>query len=183
MALFSYNQVKKGLGEVQANHKWIIRIPTPAKVAGAFPEELQIRATSTSIPGRGSAEPIIVKLHNHTVKYNKGVDLSGTWTCTFTEGTDQKVQEYFNQWINARFETGAGDATGKSTDSVNLKAEIFIDLLAPDDSVTATYQMVGAMVQPLESSDLGQDGEAVAPSYTFDYDAIYQQTGGYNTLG
>ena len=183
MALFSYGKVKEGLGEVQALHKWVIRIPTGASVVGAIPEQLQIRATSSQIPSGGSAEPIVVKLHNHTVKYNAGIDLSGEWACTLVEGTDGKVQEYMNKWINKRFESAGGDVTGKSVDSKELKTDVYVDLLAPDDTVTTTYQMVGAMVRPLDSQDLGQDGEAQSLSYTFDYDAVFQKTGGYSSIG
>ena len=183
MPKFSYNQAKKGLGEVQATHRWIIRIPVGAPVVGAIPENLVIRATSASVPSGGTAEPIQVKLHRHPIKYNGGVDLSGEWSCTFVEGTDGAVQAYFNRWINRRFEQGSGDTTGRSVNTDQLKADIFIDLLAPNDTVTMTYQLSGAMVRPLDSIDLGQDGEAMNLSYSFDYDNVYRRTGGYSSVG
>ena len=183
MAYFSYNKVKQGIGEAQSVHKWLIRIPKPAQVAGALPEELQIRATSTSKPSGGDSLDFGIKLHNHTINYNGGVELSGEWSFTLVEGTDMKVQAYFNKWINARFESGGGDVTGKSTDTANLKADIYIDMLAPDDSVTATYEMVGAYVKPDESLELGQDPGAMNMTYTFKYDNVHKQTGSYSTIG
>lgn len=183
MAYFGYNKVKQGLGEAQSVHKWLIRIPKPASVAGSFPEELQIRATSTSKPSGGDSLDFEVKLHNHPINFNGGINLSGEWSCTFVEGTDMKVQAYFNNWINKRFESGGGDVTGKSVNTSELKADIYVDLLAPDDSVTATYEMVGVYVKPDESVELGQDPGAMNMSYTFKYDNVHKKTGSYSTIG
>lgn len=180
---FSYNQVKKGLGEAQSVHKWLIRVAKPAQVAGAFPEELQIRATSSSKPSGGESLDFDVILHRHTINHNGGVNLSGEWSCTFVEGTDMKVQEYMNNWINKRFEAASGDVKGNSVDSEQLKADIFVDLLAPDDSVTATYQMLGAYPKPDESVDLAQDPGAMNMAYTFKFDVVHKKTGGYSTIG
>lgn len=176
---FSVNKTKQGLGELQTTLRWQVTIVSAASAVGAFDESLQIRIQSSGLP-EAQVENTQVELQGHVINFPGKTIKNGELPWTFVEGTDAKVVAYFTKWDNARWSGDGSDTTGKSALTAALKADVKIELLGPDDVVTQTYTLVGAMPRIEKGATLAQTADAMMPNVTWTYDDYHQNAGGVN---
>ncbi len=173
---FAINRTKSALAEVQTTLHWEVKIINPSSAVGAMSEDLQIRVTTTGVPEE-TVEDVQVELQGHKVNYTGKVTKNGEITWVFYEGTDAAVFDYFTQWVNARWSGDGTDTTGKQKLTAETKADLQIQMLGPDDEITQTYTLIGAMPKYSQGSELGQDAEAVKPTITWTYDDFHRGVG------
>jgi len=173
---YSYKTVKQGLGEVQTTYRWNFSFIKPATAVGEFSQDLQVRVQSTALPSP-EYEDIQVELFKHKLNFNGDVNGSGELDITLVEGADQKVLEYFLKWVNARSEgDGKNDKTKKAHHTAELQAEIEMELLDQDDTVTATCKLVGVLAKPTIGGELGQDVGARTISVNLSFEQHFWNT-------
>ena len=177
---FGINRTKQALGEVQSTLHWIVNIKNPAEAVGEMSEDLQIRVTTSGIP-KETVEDIQVEMQGHKVNYTGKVTKNGEISWTFVEGTDAAVMEYFTTWVNARWSGDGSDTVGKQRLTKEIKADLELKLLGPDDEVTQTFTIIGAMPQYDQGSELGQSADAINPSITWTYDDFHRGKGDSTT--
>lgn len=173
---FGVNRTKSALGEVQSTLHWSVLIKKASKVAGEMSEDLQIRVTTTGVP-KEVVEDIQVEMQGHKVNYTGKVTKNGEITWTFVEGTDAAVFDYFTKWINGRWSGDGKDTMGKQALTADVKADLEIQLLGPDDEVTQTYTLIGCMPQYDQGAELSQSADAVNPTITWTYDDFHRGVG------
>ena len=166
---YSKSQVEKALGEAQGLLNWTLNITVAAKVAGTFPENLQMRVTTTGTPVE-QVERAEVKLYGHTIRQNGKTSKAGEITATFIEGTDQGVYDYFDPWINKSWSSNETDTTGTQALSADCKATITITMFGPEDKATMTYKLIGCLVSWVNAPDLGQDVGIWQPQIKIEFD-------------
>ena len=126
-------------------------IANPAPAIGALPENLQIRCQSTTLP-QAQEETNKVELQGHVINYVGKTTKNGEIPMVFVEGTDALAIGYFTKWQQARWSGDGKDTTGVQRLTKDLKADIKIELMGPDDVVTQTYMLIGAMPPPEKTS-------------------------------
>lgn len=169
---FSLSQVKQAVGEVQTLLHWTFNITNPPKGL-TFPEKLMIRVTTTDIP-KAEHERTVVELGGHEINYVGKVKKKGQIAVTFVEGTDAAVTEFFHKWQQQCWGSSASDVTGKQAKTSDLKADIQIQMLGPDDEPTQTYKLVGCLPSFGDvGGQLGQTADASKPQITLDYDTFF----------
>jgi hypothetical protein len=174
---FSINQTKNGLAEVQTTLRWDVQLINPPQVAGNFDEKLQIRVQTASLP-EVQEETTKVELQGHTINYVGKTTKNGEITCTFVEGTDAAVVTYFTRLAAARWSGDGNDTQGVSVATNDLKFDVLLRLLDPQDQVTQSYTLVGTMARLQKNAQLGQSAEAMMPQVTFEYDDFHIDYGG-----
>lgn len=166
---YGVNRTKQALGELQTTLHWSMSIINPAPAVGALPENLQIRCQSTALP-QAQEETNKVELQGHVINYVGKTTKNGELPMTFVEGTDALVIGYFTKWQQARWSGDGSDTTGVQKLTKDLKADIKIELMGPDDVVTQTYKLIGCMPRLENGAQLGQTADPMTPSITFEYD-------------
>lgn len=174
---FSVNKTKQALGELQTTLHWIFTIVNPAPAVGAMPENIQIRCSTSGIP-EATEETNKVELQGHVINYVGKTTRNGEIATTFIDGTDAGVTTYFTKWRQARWSGDGKDTQGTQKLTAELKADIKIELLGPDDKVTQTYILVGAMPRFETGANLGQTADPFTPNVTFEYDDFHLLTPG-----
>lgn len=174
---FGINRTKQGLSELQTTLHWIVTVVNPAAAVGAFEEDLQIRVQSTGLP-EAQEESNKVELQGHIINFVGKTTKNGELAMTFVEGTDAKVTSYFTRWAQARWSGDGKDTTGKQALTKDLKADIQIQLLGPDDVVTQTYTLIGAMPRFEKGATLAQTADPMIPTVTMEYDDFHVKTAG-----
>lgn len=174
---FSVNRTKQALSELQNTLHWAVTIVNPASAIGAFEEDLQIRVQTSAVP-EATEETSKVELQGHIINYVGKTTKNGELPWTFVEGTDAKVTAYFTRWANARWNGDGSDTTGKQALTAALKADIKIELMGPNDVVTQTYTLIGAMPRFEKGAQLGQTADPMAPTITWEYDDFHFSGGG-----
>jgi hypothetical protein len=114
-----------------------------------------------------------LELGGHKINFVGKLNKNGELTWKFFEGTDAAVTEYFMNWAKARWSGDGKDTVGKQSLTKDLKADIQIQLLGPDDEITQTYVLVGCMPKIDPGGELGQTSDAMQPSITFTYDDFH----------
>ncbi|BES79810.1 hypothetical protein YerA41_189c [Yersinia phage YerA41] len=166
---YSVNRTKQALGELQTTLHWAMSIVNPAPAIGALPENLQIRCQSTTLP-QAQEETNKVELQGHVINYVGKTTKNGEIPMVFVEGTDALAIGYFTKWQQARWSGDGKDTTGVQRLTKDLKADIKIELMGPDDVVTQTYMLIGAMPRLENGAQLGQTADPMTPNITFEYD-------------
>ncbi len=169
MAKFSLSQVKQAVGEAQTLLHWSFNITNPPQGLN-FPEKLMIRVTTTDLP-KAEHERTKVELQGHTINYTGKVKKDGQITVTFIEGTDAAVTEFFKQWEQKMWGSDGRDTTGKQAKTAEVKADIRIQLLGPDDEPTQTLDLIGCLPSFSDTGgQLGQTADPSKPAILFDFD-------------
>lgn len=176
---FGVNRTKQALGELQTTLHWLVTIVSPAAAVGAMEEDLQIRIQSSGLP-EATEETNKVELQGHIINYVGKTTKNGELPITFVEGTDAKVTGYFTKWAQARWSGDGSDTTGVQKLTKDLKADVKIELLGPDDVVTQTYTLVGCMPRFEKGATLAQTADPMIPTVTFEYDDFHTNAGGTN---
>jgi hypothetical protein len=174
---FSMQETKQGLGQVQTTLHWLFNITVPAKAVGDFPEKLQIRVQTTGLPN-ADHQTTKVELQGHVINSAGKTVKNGELSSKFVEGVDAAVQAYFTKWDAARWGGDGSDTTGKQSNDADLKAEVIIQLLDPQDKPTQTYTLIGAMPKITNSSELAQQADVFTPDITWEYDDFHKDVGG-----
>lgn len=174
---FSVNRTKQALAELQTTLHWTMTITNPASAVGGMDEDIQIRCQSTGVP-EASPETNKVELQGHVINYVSKTTKNGEIAMTFVEGTDAAVTEYFTRWNNARWSGDGSDTQGVQKLTAELKADIKIEMMGPDDKVTQTYYLIGCMPRLDKGVTLGQSADAMTPNVTFEYDDFHMTVGG-----
>jgi len=174
---FAINRTKQALGELQTSLHWGMTIVSPATAVGDLEEDLQIRCQSTAVP-EAVEETNKVELQGHVINYVGKTVKNGEIAMTFVEGTDAKVTAYFTRWQAARWSADGSDTTGKQALTADLKADIKLEMYGPDDVVTQTYTLIGAIARFEKGVTLSQTADPMAPTVTFEYDDFHFDGGG-----
>ena len=165
---FSLSQVKQALGEVQTLLHWTFNVSHPPQGL-SFPENLQIRVTTTSTP-TSEIERTQVELGGFTINYTGKVKKSGEITVTLFEGVDAGVTQFIMNWMQLQWGSSSTDTTGKQSATADSKADITMQLMGPDDTVTQTYTLIGCLGAMGEGAELGQEATAHKPTLKLTYD-------------
>lgn len=178
---FSLSQVKQALGEVQTLLHWTFNIANPPKGMN-FPEKLMIRVTTTDIP-KPERENTAVELGGFNINYVGKVKRSGSITVTFFEGTDGSVTEFIQKWVQACWSSDGKDTAGTQGLTSDVKADITLSLMGPNDKVTQTYKLIGCLPNLGDTGgQLGQTADAMKPQLTLDYDDFHWGLGEATTI-
>lgn len=176
---FSINKTKQGLGELQTTLHWIVSVSNPAEAVGDLEEDLQIRVQTSGLPV-AETESTQVELQGHKINYVGKTSKAGEISWTFLEGTDAVVTGYFMNWANSRWSGDGSDTEGVQMLTSELKADLKLELLGPDDEVTQTYALIGAMPKLDAGGELGQSADPLNPVVTWEYDDFHVDAGGTN---
>lgn len=171
---FSANKTRAGLGELQTTLHWNVEVT--GGPAGSFDEKLQIRVQSATLP-TAEHEYVPVELQGHTVKFVGKTTKAGQLAWTFVEGTDASVTSYFIAWAQAAWGGTGTDTTGIQKSTAEMKADIKMYLMGPDDVVTQTYTLVGAMPSIPAGVELAQTADAMNVEINWDYDDFHVEVG------
>ena len=169
---FSVNRTKQGLGELQTTLHWVVSMISAPSAIGAWDEDLQIRMQTIALP-QAQEESNKVELQGHVINYIGKTTKNGEIAATVVEGTDARVTAYFTKWQQARWGGDGKDTTGKQSLTKDVKADLKIELLGPDDEVTQTYILVGAYPRFEPNGNLGQSADPMIPNVTFEYDDFH----------
>jgi len=166
MAEMSIDSLKGNLSNPARDYLWDVLIPVP--IGDGETSTYQIRAQSSSIPGR-SNDAIAIPY-----KQTAGIMVAGklvyphTWTCTFVEGEDKKVFDAIHSWqqdiVNDAFGVGVGDSL--------YKTDVYITLLTTAGETFMKIKMKGAWIQNVGDVALAySSNETIKYSVTFEYDS------------
>lgn len=137
-------------------------------IGGGNKDHLEVRAQSTVIPGRSFGEILVPYKGGPGIKFPGKLTMSHLWPAVFVEGIDQEVFDAIYGWKqtiqNAR--TGIG-----TLDSLS-KADIYLRLLDPQETVTKKFKLVGCYPQSVDDVPLSYDDEAMIMynvGWSYDY--------------
>lgn len=174
---FGINKTKNSLGELQTTLHWVLTVISPPAAVGDFSEDLQIRVQTTGLP-EVTEDTTKVELQGHIINFPGKTTKNGELTAGFVEGTDAKVIAYFTKCAKARWSGDGKDTEGKQTLTKDLKADVKLELMSPDDVVTQTYTLIGTMFKMQKGATLGQVADAMMPQITMEYDDFHTSAGG-----
>lgn len=174
---FSINQAKTGLGELQTSLHWHVSIVNPSTAAGPMDENLEIRVQTSTIP-RQETTTTKVELQGHTLNFTGKTTTNGEIALRFLESTDGAVIDYFSKWVAKRWESDGTDVTGKQELTADVKADLKLDLLGPDDEVTRSYTLIGCMPRVNSENTMGQEAEAWIEEIVVEYDSHHMSVAG-----
>jgi len=164
---FDYNRVRKAMGEIQQTHHWIMTFIKSPEVVD-IPEDMEIKCTGVGVPA-AEVTHTEVQVGGFTYNYVGKVNKAGELTFTFPEDTDATVMSAILKWLDAYWNGETNNTTGKQAFTKELQAQVRIQLLAPDDSVTQTYDLVDCLPSYEAGGELGQDAGAFMPTLTLKY--------------
>jgi len=172
----SANNTRSGLAELQTSLHWYVEVSNgPVGDIGSG-NELQVRVQTATLP-TAEHEYVPVELQGHTVKFLGKTTKAGQLTWSFVEGTDAKVTAYFMKWAQSAWAGDGSDTQGTQISTQDMKSDIKMYLLGPDDKVTQTYTLVGAMPSIPAGVDLTQTADPVNVEITWDYDDFHITAG------
>ena len=164
---YNYNQVRDALGELQQTNKWIITFLKSPKVVD-IPEAMDIKCTGSGLPA-AEVTHTNVQVNNMSYNYVGKVNKAGTLTFTFPEDTDATVTSAIFKWMDAYWSGDTSNTNAKQSFTKDLQAQVRLQLLAPDDTVTQTYDLVDCLPQYEAGGELGQDAGGLMPTLTLSY--------------
>lgn len=176
---FSVNKTKQALGELQTMLHWSLTVVSPASAVGDMPEDIQIRCQSATVP-EAVEETNKVELQGHIINMVGKTTKNGEIPLMFVEGTDARVTSYFTKWAAARWSGDGKDTQGTQKLTAELKADIKIQLMGPDDKVTQTYTLIGCMPRFEKGATLAQTADPLVMTVTMEYDDFHVQAGNIN---
>jgi hypothetical protein len=156
-----YNKVKNALGEVQQTLHWVVTFTQSPSVVKC-PENVEIRCSTSGLPAP-EVTHTQVALGGFTFNFVGKVNKNGSIDLTFVEGTDAAVMNFVHEWLQAYWDAGQGNTTGKQALTKDLYATVKMDLLGPDDEVTQTYELIDCLPSIQPGGELGQDAAAMNP--------------------
>ncbi len=159
------NTLKNNLTNPARSYLWDIVIPSP--IGGGDGTTLQVRAQSTSIPGRSFGTINVPYKQSGGVVFAGKLTYSHSWECTFVEGEDGAVHSAIYNWkqsiVHDYNNVGLGDDA--------IKQDIYLNLLGTDGSITRNIKLIGCF--PSAVADVAVDyaaDEIVRYPVTFAYD-------------
>jgi len=160
------DSLKGNLTNPARTFMWDVLIPVP--VGSGSSTTYQIRAQSSSIPGRSNAAIAIPYKQTAGVMVAGKLEFPHTWQCTFIEGEDKKVFDAIHSWqqniVNDAFGVGTGDPF--------YKTDVYISLLTTTGDTFMKIKIKGAWVQQIQDLALAySDNETVKYTVTFEYDS------------
>lgn len=174
---YSVNETKEALGELQTTLRWKFSwIKAPAAVT-APDKSLMIRVQSSGVP-QATEETNKVELQGHVINFPAKTTKNGEIPLTLVEGTDAKVAGYFYQLCAARWSGDGNDTKGVQAPTADLKGDGLLELLGPNDQVTQSFKMIGAMCRFEHGMSLAQTADPVVNSVMLEYDDFHVNAGG-----
>jgi hypothetical protein len=166
MAKFGTDSLKANLTNPQREYLWEVLVPTP--VGEGQTETFQVRAQSSSVPGR-SNPPIKIPY-----KQTAGIVVAGkltydqTWECTFVEGEDRKIYDAVYSWQQAIVNDVAGVGVGDPL----YKTDVYIILQTTAGGNSLQLKLKGAWIQSIGNVALTYAGaDTVKYTVTFAFDS------------
>lgn len=172
---YSLNRTTQALGELQTTLHWKLTIIKPANAVGDLPEDVEIRCTSATVP-ESVEELNKLQIAGHTINYVGKTSKNGQITLTFTDGTDTAATDYFTKWSAARWQGDGADTTGVQTLTQDLKADIRLDMMDPQDKVTQSYTLIGSITSLVRNINLSQTADPLAMSVNVEYDDFHYES-------
>jgi len=144
-----------GVVEPQRRYNWEVSI-TRAPAGVNFPENMKLRARSTSIPGK-EFDTIEINYRWMTWRVT-GREAGGKEiTLSFWEGVDQAVRNAFIAWTNA-----VGDwESGRQGTKEEVSGEIVLKLLDGSENVVKTIVLKNAMLVSVDGVDVDYNASEV----------------------
>ena len=167
MANLGADALKTTLTNPARPYLWEVLVSAPK--GGGSQTDLYFRCQSASAPGRG------FNVINIPYKGSAGVNFAGKETypqketLTFVEGTDKKIITAIYGWMQYIRDNASG--VGKPDSS--YKTDMYVNLLAQDDSIFAKYKIMGAWPSDMPDTALQYGQEGTSPliiTVTFTYD-------------
>jgi hypothetical protein len=101
------------------------------------------------------------------VEFPGKIQMSHSWPCTFIESSDSKVFNALHNWLEKILSVKSGHGSFDS----DIKTDIYLRLLAQDNSVSRSIKMVGCFLSTMDDQALTYDNEnAIMYNATFSYD-------------
>jgi len=162
----SSDNLKHDISNPARTYWWDIIIPKV--IGGGNRDHMEVRAQSAAIPGRSFGEILVPYKGTGGVKFPGKLVFTHSWPVVFIEGTDQEIFDSIYGWKqtiqNAR--TGIG-----SLDSL-IKADLYLRLLASDETVAKKIKLVGCYPQAVDDVPVSYDDEAAIfynVNWSYDY--------------
>lgn len=174
---YSINQTKAALAELQTTLHWAMTMIKAPAAVGAMPENVVIRCSSSGVP-EVQSQANQVELQGHTINYVGKTTKAGQITLTFVEGIDAAVTNYFLSLEQAKWSGDGSDTYGVQKLTNDLKFDIRLELMSPDDKVTQTYDLIGCMIEWTHGMNLSQNADPVNPTVNLSYDDFHVKTNG-----
>ena len=165
MSDMSADNLRNNLSDVQRVYWWDIIIPNI--LGGGDEDALEVRAQSTSIPGRSFGGILIPYKGGPGFKVPGKLTMPHTWPCVFIEGLDRKVFDAITGWKQAITDA----RTGKGGPDSIIKKSAYLRLTNGTGVVTNKIKLVGCYPEDVPDVPITYDDEAVLMySVTFSYD-------------
>ena len=165
MPSMSADNLKKDISNPAKTYLWEVLFADV--IGGGNRDHLEIRAQSTSIPGRSFGDILVPFKGTAGIKFPGKVIMTHSWPAVFLEGNDREVWDALYAWMQAiqNVRTGLG-----GPDSL-IKADVYLRLLDQSGAVTSKIKLVGAYPQAVDEVPLSYDDESnIMYNATFSYD-------------
>lgn len=173
---YSINKTKQALSELQTTLHWAVTMIKAPNAVGQMPENVHIRCMSSGVP-EATEEVVPVELQGHKINYVGKTTKAGTIDLQFVEGTDAAVIDYFTRLSNAKWSGDGKDTKGTQRLTNDLKFDLRIELMGPDDVTTQVYELIGCMGNMNKGISLAQTADAVQPTLSLEYDDFHYHHG------
>lgn len=157
------------IGDLQQMYRWSMTFTSgPASSAAG---DLAIRCKSANMPVK-TQEVLEESLHGHIIKRPGKTTVAGEITFTFVEDITGTITKTFRDWEEKLWASDSGAYGGKQELAEQVRSNITIELLGPDDAVTQTFELKDAYLSSFEpGGEFGGDG-AMNPVATLSYQSF-----------
>ena len=167
MGNFGTDSLKVNLTNPQRTYLWEVLVPAP--IGDGDTLTFQVRAQSTSIPGRKNAPIPIPYKQTAGVRVAGKLEYDHDWTCTFVEGEDHKVLDAVQSWQQAIVHDVAGVGLGDPF----YKTDVYLTLQSVAGGDNVKFKMKGAWISSIASLPVGYEtNDVVKYNVTFTFDSF-----------
>lgn len=175
--MWSYNEIRQALPQVQNLHRWRVSIDTAPKGV-TVPKNLMMRCTSSDIPKVASTTRTTIELSGLKINDVGQEDRHGQISLTLYEGSDAATTKFLDEWerVQNNRDTAKLNTLNSRSDTNDCKADFRLALYAPDlKTITQTYIVqgcLGSLSDP--GGQLGQTADAQKPVLLLDFDDFHR---------
>jgi hypothetical protein len=139
----SLDTLKNNLTNLARTFLWEVIIPSPA--GNGDTTLWQIRAQSSSIPGRSVGIIHVPYMGTGGINFPGKLTYSHVFPCTFIESEDRVIHTAIYTWLQGQ--NNDYDGTGTGDDQV--KRDVYLNLLDVGGNITETIRLVGCFIASL----------------------------------
>jgi len=149
----SSDTLKNNLTNLARTFMWEIIIPSPA---GSGNTTLwQVRAQSSSIPGRSVGNIHVPYMGTGGINFPGKLTYTHVFPCTFIESEDRAIHTAIYSWLQSQ--NNDFDGTGAGDDQV--KTDVYLNLLNVKGNITESIRLIGSFIASLGEVTVNYEGE------------------------